>query len=229
LDPIAEPAGAISDIFSAARFFDLVTPASPTPAYPPFDRASHSIDRNYSNHLTTHINTFSPCSEESQQQSPPRPAASSQQPPGPASPRPSAQLLPQSPQPAGGSTTRKISLTFALQQRRIENPRRSGIRPSRFFSPPPLLQRFSHSDPANTPSTARPLQPPAQCRFHVQDRHGRWNRTCRRAGLRRRHEAADPRGPQQQHHQRRQVQDVRVRQRDREFLVPDRVGAGYDA
>jgi hypothetical protein len=99
-------------------------------------------------------------------------------------------------------------------------------------SEPLLLSTIAITIPerqANTPSTARPLQPPAQCRLHVQDRHGRWHRPRGRAGLRRRHEAADPRGPQQQHHQRRQVQDVRVRQRDCEFLVPDRVGAGNDA
>jgi len=60
-------------------------------------------------------------------------------------------------------------------------------------------------------STARPLQPPAQRGLHVQSRQRRWYRPRRRPGVRRRHEAPDPRGPQQQHHQRRQVQDVWVR------------------
>jgi len=93
-----------------------------------------------------------------------------------------------------------------------------------------LALRFTPLDAQLTfPSTPRPLQQTAQCRLHVQNRRQRRHRSRRRARLRRRHETPDPRRPNEPDDQRRQVQDVRLRERHREFELLDGTGQGHDA
>jgi hypothetical protein len=124
-----------------------------------------------SNEATTHLTLphipRSPCSGESHRQCLPRPAECSQQPPARISPRPFALPLRQYRPSEGGSTMRKISGPVA--------------RPAWYMSV------AMHSVPgrnaavmiscscgwwnaANIRSTARPLQPTAQCGLHVQSR-----------------------------------------------------------
>ena len=74
----------------------------------------------------------------------------------------------------------------------------------------------------------RPLRKPAQRRLVRQGRRGGRHRHGRRAGVRRRDEAADQ-GRRGRRHRGRQVQDLRLRLGDRVVVARHRMGEGQDA